>query len=355
MKPSVALEKVLNQYLYSSQNRIGLIAGFVMSMIQVRTVTLQAIALALNAEVKVSSSYRRIQRFLADFLFRQEDVLRFVLAQLPSTKALVLCLDRSNWKFGIINLNILAIGVVYKGIAFPVLWMMLDKQGNSNQAERERLMRTLLKHLPVSSIRALVADREFIGKDWIAFLHKHEIPYYIRIRKNILCEHEPQTLAIYTLFTTLPYGQALTLHNSYTLFGQTLRVTGVRLKADKADEYLILITNTDPHHALACYAQRWEIESFFKAIKSAGFNFEATHLRHPERIHTLLSLVTIALVWSHKVGEYLHRIKPIPFKNHGYLATSLFRYGLDFLRSTLFHLHRRLDDLHLSFTLLSCT
>ncbi|MEZ4606486.1 MAG: IS4 family transposase [Deinococcales bacterium] len=326
-----------------------------MSMIQVRTVNLQEIALALNSEAKPSSSYRRIQRFFVDFFFRQEDVLGFVLAQLPSRKELVLCLDRTNWKFGIININILAVGVVYKGIAFPVLWLMLDKQGNSNQAEREKLMRILLKHIPVCWIKALVADREFIGKDWIAFLHAYKIPYHIRIRKNILYEHEPQSLAIYTLFAHLPYGQILTLHNSYTLFAQSLRVTGIRLKGDKEDEYLILISNTNPEHALECYRHRWEIESFFKAIKSAGFDFEATHLRHAERIDTLLSLVTLALVWCHKTGEYLHRFKPIPTKNHGYKALSFFRHGLDFLRSILFHLQRRLDDLHLAFSLLSCT
>ena len=357
MRPSIPLEQLLIQYVQSSQNRIMLISLMVMSMIRLRTVNLQEIALSLSPEAKTSSNYRRIQRFFADFYFEQEDVLRFVLAQLPSKREVVLCMDRTNWKFGVMNINILTIAIAYRGIAFPVLWMMLDKQGNSNQQERIALMRTLLKHMPVSMIKALVADREFIGQDWITFLHEQHIPYYIRTRKNILCEHEARAIPICALFAHVSVEQSLSLHNRYILFGQSVKITCLRLKLkdDDDDGYLILISNTNAASALAYYAQHWQIESLFKAMKSAGFDFEATHLRHLERIDTLLSLVTIALVWCHKIGEHLHRLKPIARKNHGYLTTSIFRLGLDFLRSVLFHLHRSLEDLKLCFSLLSCT
>jgi hypothetical protein len=54
-------------------------------------------------------------------------------------------------------------------------------------------------------------------------------------------------------------------------------------------------------------------------------------------------LMSIALVWAHKVGEWLSQTKPIPLKNRAQAHTdpthkarklySTFRYGLDYLRS----------------------
>lgn len=41
-------------------------------------------------------------------------------------------MDRTNWKFGEANINILMLGITYKGIAYPLLFSMLDKRGNSN-------------------------------------------------------------------------------------------------------------------------------------------------------------------------------------------------------------------------------
>jgi len=67
-------------------------------------------------------------------------------------------------------------------------------------------------------------------------------------------------------------------------------------------EFLLLITNHNPEQAHIRYAQRWEIETLFKAFKSQGFNFESTHLTHPERIQTLIALMSLALVWAHRVG-----------------------------------------------------
>lgn len=41
-------------------------------------------------------------------------------------------MDRTNWKFDEANINILMLGITYKGIAYPLLFSMLDKRGNSN-------------------------------------------------------------------------------------------------------------------------------------------------------------------------------------------------------------------------------
>jgi hypothetical protein len=45
-------------------------------------------------------------------------------------------LDRTNWKFGSKDINILALAIVYQGFAFPLLFTMMPKFGNSSTSER---------------------------------------------------------------------------------------------------------------------------------------------------------------------------------------------------------------------------
>ena len=55
-----------------------------------------------------------------------------IFSQLPVKTGLVLSMDRTDWKFGEFNINILMLGITYKGIAFPLIFSLLPKRGNSN-------------------------------------------------------------------------------------------------------------------------------------------------------------------------------------------------------------------------------
>jgi len=352
METSIALEKILVQYFQSSCYRIDLIARFVVSLIQVKSVLLSEIATSLNPEYSKATNYRRIQRFMANYSFEKDAIVRFILEQLPKQEDLVLSIDRTNWKFGSVNINIMALGVAYRGIAFNLMWSLLDKRGNSNQTERINFITLLVRLVPTKTIKALVADREFIGVEWFSFLNHQKLKFHIRIRKNMLAEIETQSQHVFKLFVNQPINQPLTLYKPYLICGQWLSVTGMKLKDGS---YIIVVTNGNPKESLELYRQRWGIEEFFKAIKKTGFDFEATHLVDLDRISTLLALVTIAFTWAHRMGEFLHDlVKPIPLKNHGYKVNSFFRHGLDHIRSILNHYHRRLDEFYQSLTVLTC-
>ena len=265
----------------------------------------------------------------------------------------MLCLDRTNWCFGKLTINLMALGLAHQGTAFGLLWSRLPKLGNSNQAQRTVLLKRALKLLPAGQIRALVADREFIGPDWFAFLQQEHLKFHIRIRKNMLTEQGELPQYLYALFQHLPQGRALSLHNRHFICGQWLYVTGMKLEGG---DYLLIVTNANPRESLKLYAQRWEIEQFFKAIKKTGFDFETTHLTDLDRIDTLLALITLTFVWAHLLGEHLHHhVKAIRRKKHGYLAQSLFRYGLDYLRSVIAFVHLKPLEFLDSLTVLSCT
>ena len=77
------------------------------------------------------------------------------------------------------------------------------------------------------------------------------------------------------------------------------------------------------------------MEVLFQALKSRGFNFEATHLKDAERLKTLLAVLTIAFCWSYHVGAWRHVVKPIRIKKHQRPAKSIFRYGFDWIRQAV--------------------
>ena len=66
-------------------------------------------------------------------------------------------------------------------------WQCLDKNGgNSNASERIALMEQVLEVLPASKIASLVADREFIGEQWLNWLKSQGINYHVRLKDNAL-------------------------------------------------------------------------------------------------------------------------------------------------------------------------
>ena len=76
---------------------------------------------------------------MADFDMPMKLVSTLLFSLLPGKTDLSLGLDRTNWKFGSKNINILMLGVSYKNVAFPLMFLMLDKRGNSHTKERIEL------------------------------------------------------------------------------------------------------------------------------------------------------------------------------------------------------------------------
>jgi len=69
------------------------------------------------------------------------------------------------------------------------------------------------------------------------------------------------------------------------------------LGKDGEKDFLIIGSFNKPENAKEYYAERWQIEMCFKAMKSSGFEIEKTHLKDIDRIEKLVLLVMIAFVW----------------------------------------------------------
>ena len=346
------LKDVLRMHLPWHGARLNFLSMFLVALFKVKTVNFAEIATALNPNAKMGSNHRRLQRFFADFELDYDLMAKLVVTLVPTTgEGYVLSLDRTNWQFGQFSINLLVLGIVYQGVAFPVYWMFLDKQGNSNTAERIAIMEKFMTTFGVSSIAWLLADREFVGKKWFRFLRQQKFPFRIRIKQNFQVPGKQGQIPVMAIFQHLTPGETLVLPRKRLILGQQLYLIGLRLE----DEYLLLVTDQKPQTALEDYAKRWNIETLFGILKSRGFRFEETHLTDGERINKLLALLTLATIWAFKVGQWLHQQEPLKIKKHGRLAKSIFRYGLDFLRSTLFDVQLKMDDFQISLTFLSGT
>lgn len=333
--------------------RMTFVSQFLIALIRVRTVNFTEIATAFCGEAKPESHYRRIQRFFKDFPVTRAQVAATVVQWLPLGQQWLLCLDRTNWKFGSLNINILVLAVAYNGAAIPLLWMFLDKRGMSNSFERIGIVKHFLLEFGHDRIQCLTADREFIGAAWIKFLKRQRIRFRIRIKRNTNVSNPSGSceMAAYRFFQNARFGEARILPQPRRVWGMTVSVIGMRI----ANDYLIVITTEAPDTALDDYAKRWNIETLFGCLKSRGFNFEATHLTRYERISKLVGLLTLALCWCLLIGEWEHSQTPIANKNHGRRAKSLFRYGLDRLRNIVLNLAVKERDFYWATTFLSCT
>lgn len=352
MSHILELKGVLKGHLAWHGARLSFLALFLIALLKVKTVNLTEIATALNPRVKISSNYRRLQRFFAEFDLDYEVIAKLIVSLLPQPiGGYTLSLDRTNWQFGQFSINLLVLAIIHNGVAFPVYWSFLAKKGNSNTAERIALMEKFITTFGTAGIACLVADREFVGQKWFKYLRQHKILFRIRVRQNFQVAAKQGSIPVMAIFQHLAVGESLVLSRKRFILGQPLYLMGLRLE----DEYLILVTDQKPQTALEDYGKRWNIETLFGILKSRGFRLEETHLTEAESINKLLALLALATVWAFKVGEWLHQQQPLKIKKHGRLAKSLFRYGLDHLRSIVFDIQLKRDDFLFSLKFLSCT
>lgn len=333
--------------------RVKFISFFVIALTKVRTVNFESLARAFDTEATVNSNLRRIQRFIANYNLEPNIIARLIFALLPIKTNLILSIDRTNWKFGKTDINIFMLGVVYQGVAFPLLFSMLPKRGNSNSKERIALIDKYISLFGKDTIKSIVADREFVGQEWIKYLNDNKLKYYIRVRNNfkVYLPGKNKEVKAFWLFNSLKVNQFHYYPNIVQINGQLCYLSGTKLNKG---EFLILISFNKPEQANDYYKQRWQIEMTFKAMKSSGFDIEKTHLTDIDRIKKLILLVMIAFVWAYKLGIYIHlNIKPIIVKKHGRRAKTIFKTGLDYITNYFLNSKSKIDiDI---FKFLSCT
>jgi hypothetical protein len=348
-----ALTIILNQYFSWDLRRIDFVAKFLITLIKVRSVNLTKIANSFPGKAKIESHYKRLQRFFRGFNIDFAVIAVFIASLLPAQNGFILTLDRTDWKLGKIPINILVLGIAYKGAAFPILWCFLPKKGNSNTKERIELFERFFEIFGKEHIQYITCDREFIGEDWFGYLLKSKVEFRIRVRENFKVPNSSgKIVPVRLLFCHLKINVKSVLRKPRLICGHKLYISGIRLLDG---DYLIVVSPNYTSKAIEDYARRWEIETLFGCLKTRGYNFEETHITKKERIERLLALLALAFAWAHIIGEWLNDQKPLKIKKHGRLTKSIFRYGLDKLQNVLSNFNYKKDEFYLLIKFLSCT
>ena len=329
------LERSLRKALWFNKATLACLCQMILSLINYRTVDLSQLAAGLHGHALLASKQRRLKRLLRRWPEQIDWLGPWLLGWFyDEHEKISLTMDRTNWKIGQVNVNFLVVGVVYRRIAIPLLFVLLEKQGNSNTSERIALTERVLKHISKERIVNILADREFVGEGWFAWLNKNDIPFKIRVKHNYLSTNSRGLeVVVDALFYGLKPGERLSLQGKRLLLGQWVYLSGSRLPCG---ELMIVASPVDDGCAITMYCERWEIETFFQNLKSRGFNLEDTHIIKTERLTALFQILMLATCWCIKSGEWIiEQGRLIALKNHGRPSKSLFRHGLDAIREAV--------------------
>jgi hypothetical protein len=223
------------------------------------------------------------------------------------------------------------LSVSYKGVAIPIWWKVYSKKGLSQQGQRIDCMESFQASMPTFAIKALVADREFIGQQWLAYLQAANIVFYMRVKENFYARCNNKEKRLKDWFHDLTLYQSRIKRKAMVLQGQTLFISAIRLEK----EWLLIASNRFDKNVFDIYKQRWQIETLFKALKTQGFQLENTFVTDKEKIAKLLALLSIAFAWCYLAGIWLHEQKPIRICKNGKREYSFFRYGFLYLQHLL--------------------
>jgi hypothetical protein len=159
---SDGLGLILKGHLGWGKSRSDCFISLLLALIRAKRMNLTQLVLHFNDNALPKSRHRRPQRFFQTVVFGC-DALAHPILQLFgfNGNAYCLTLGRTNWKRGKANLNILTLAIAYKGMAIPVYWLVLNKQGNPNQRERVALPQRFICQLGRHKILGVPADREF--------------------------------------------------------------------------------------------------------------------------------------------------------------------------------------------------
>lgn len=336
-KTVAALSEKIAPFVSLGEARRETLSLLMLGLLSARTTNLSVLACERTAAASTASTYRRLQRFFqhAD---PGEDWAAPVVAGLAGLEGPQrLILDRTNWKIGRRHVNLLVLAVATRRHRLAVMWTVLDHAGNSGAADCIALIERYIARFGKDSIGLLLADREFIGADWLNWLTQNDIPFAIRLRGGQRATTGEGRHGTLERLLTGPGGQrrASVRLDRMAEGGAPAPLLAVRARRPRGRRPIIVASNRPRLDSLAAYRRRWDIESLFADAKRRGLNFEDTRLTCPRKLALLTAIVAIAIAWANAAAMSLIGRRKLPTKAHGYPAKSAFRIGFEHLRRLL--------------------
>jgi hypothetical protein len=335
--------------------RTDFISLFILSILKVGTVNLVKISIGMGSKAQAKSNYRRIQRFIDEVNWCYQFLVPLILKWAGISGPLTLIIDRTNWKLGNSNINILCISVLGDGFCVPLIWKLLPKRGNSSQAERMDLIGKMLDIPNLPKIKTIIGDREFIGSTWFKYLKDNSIGIIIRLKDNQYAKRYDKRSKVSNIIKGNTRKGSQCNGKQYWIDNIQVYIHGFKYRNTKGNLENLIVASFDRNIKVSEeYSNRWFIESMFKNFKTNGFNMEDTHVTDLNRLETLFGLLTLGYICAINAGKILMCEKPELFKisSNGRPKISIFRAGLDDLMNIL--LNGLAKRFNLIFKFLSC-
>jgi len=342
MNSKSLLYKVTEYFPNRSESCLRNILLLVQAILLKETINLNKLKGCLNTiQGKVntaSSNYKRLIRIFDNYALTNLwiELLNFGF-QMLDAKIEYLIIDGTKWQRGKKWYHYQVLSFIYKGVAIPIYWENINKNGISNYQERKQLFDKALKYFNLAG-KTLLADREYIGTDWFKYLINNKINFTIRIKKNIYIEAINQSGG---RAHQQMIDKVLRSKVKDKAVGKVIEIEGEQLyfvvmknpKNDPKDPVLLLLSTHLDKCAKAIglsYCLRYKIEHCFKHLKSNGFCLEQLNLRTMTRCRLLMTITVFAYVLS--INEGLKGYKKIAMnacKDKEEKRVSVFRNGID--------------------------
>lgn len=329
-----ALFAQMQGYFGCDKRRLKLISHLIIGLLKVTQSSLSKWSKALPGEQQLDTKYKQLQRFARFFRFSPRLYAQVVWGLFGQEKVVYLTLDRSEWQMRGEWVQVVLVGIAHQGMSIPLLWQVLNRQGNTALATRKALLKCFDEWLDRSQEQLIwwLADREYIGKAWFQELTARKMRFCIRLRKSVRVHQGGKALKLAHLFTCTHLRR---LTKPRQVYGCKLYLAGQQLPNG---DFFIIGSATKTRQLAAIYQKRWQVETLFAAYKSRGFNLQSCRVNQAKRIKTLLFLLSLAALWAIKTGLWLiAQGRKIPLKNFKLQPAqkwkSLFRWGLDYLQN----------------------
>jgi len=277
------------------------------------------------------SKQRRAQRLLANPRFdaprAQRRLLERILAHPRRRLDVLVDVVTTGATLAYPGVETMYLALAWHGRALPLVWHSWERHAPDQDwmAIVGELCATLATAIPPATTVVLMADRGLSGSRLAGIATSHGWDYLLRTKGQgvIRCADgwtglvselvpSPGTQACHEAVgiwparpsVRLPDGQ-VTSRVDWTRCGSTNVVAVWR--TEDPEPWLLLTTLPATLHRCREYRRRtWE-EELFRDLKSAGWHWDESRIRHPERVERLLVVLALATLWVCSMSQRVVR------------------------------------------------
>lgn len=299
-------QTLLQKYL--TQSQLITLKMLVWLLQHQKQVRIERLAATLPLPIQQNSRRRHLQRFFSlnalSVVLLWFPIIEEILSQkVKAGSQLIVAIDRTQWKEN----NVLMVSVVYQKRAFPIYWCLLEKEGSSNLAEQQKVLRPVIRLLKKYEL-VVVGDREFHSIELARWLQQENVSFVLRQKQSTTFRQKKHS---FQPLSSIPIHPGI--RQFYTNINLTQKTGKGRFnlavywkrkyRGKQEDEAPYLLTNlSDLKTATKIYSQRFGIEAMFRDCKTGGYNLEG-YKASPDRLVRLILLIAISLTSAWLQGQ----------------------------------------------------